>query len=82
MALNIDWEALIDEAAVDKLANLMKTKLAEKRNQGFGRWWDEDITDDELFERLRMAVDAGKLVNAANFCAFLIARDSTYENGN
>ena len=62
-----------DDAAVEKLAEAMKQKLAEKRAQGRSGW-DTDCTQQRLSALLRQQVDKGHAVNVANFCAFLFSR--------
>lgn len=68
-------DAIKDDAAVDALAVKMKTKLAQKRAEGYGGWDEEDECDqDHLSDLLRRHVAKGDPVDVANFCAFLSAR--------
>ena len=62
-----------DDAAVEKLAESMKQKLAEKRAQGRSGW-DTDCTQQRLSDLLRQHVEKGDVLDVANFCAFLFAR--------
>lgn len=62
-----------DDAAVEKLAVMMKQKLAEKRAQGRSGW-DTDCTQQRLSDLLRQHVEKGDVLDVANFCAFLFAR--------
>lgn len=62
-----------DDAAVEKLAEAMKQKLAEKRAQGRSGW-DTDCTQQRLSDLLRQHVEKGDVLDVANFCAFLFAR--------
>ena len=62
-----------DDDAVDKLAEAMKKKLAEKRAQGRSGW-DTDCTQQRLSDLLRQHVEKGDVLDVANFCAFLFAR--------
>lgn len=65
-------QADIDNEAVDKLAQAMKDKLAEKREQGYHGW--ETCKHSELVQLLINHVDKGDPIDVANFCAFLFAR--------
>lgn len=65
-------QADIDNAAVDKLAQAMKDKLAEKREQGYHGW--ETCKHGDLVQLLINHVDKGDPIDVANFCAFLFAR--------
>lgn len=65
-------QADIDNEAVDKLAQAMKNKLAEKREQGYHGW--ETCKHGDLVQLLINHVDKGDPVDVANFCAFLFAR--------
>ena len=58
--------------AVDKLAQAMKNKLAEKREQGYHGW--ETCKHGDLVQLLINHVDKGDPIDVANFCAFLFAR--------
>ena len=62
----------IDNEAVDKLAQAMKNKLAEKREQGYHGW--EACKHGDLVQLLINHVDKGDPIDVANFCAFLFAR--------
>lgn len=63
--------AELDNHAVDQLANLMKQKLAKKREQGYNGWPNCD--PNHLSRLLRDHVEKGDPVDVANFCAFLVA---------
>ena len=65
-------QADIDNEAVDKLAQAMKNKLAEKREQGYHGW--ETCKHGDLVQLLINHVDKGDPIDIANFCAFLFAR--------
>ena len=65
-------QADIDNAAVDKLAQAMKSKLAKKREQGYHGW--ETCKHGDLVQLLINHVDKGDPIDVANFCAFLFAR--------
>ena len=65
-------QADIDNAAVDKLAQAMKDKLAEKREQGYHGWGT--CKHGDLVQLLINHVDKGDPIDVANFCAFLFAR--------
>lgn len=65
-------QADIDNEAVDKLAQAMKNKLAEKREQGYHGW--ETCKHGDLAQLLINHVDKGDPIDVANFCAFLFAR--------
>ena len=65
-------QADIDNEAVDKLAQAMKNKLAEKREQGYHGW--ETCKHGDLVQLLINHVDKGDPIDVANFCAFLFAR--------
>lgn len=76
------WDAMLDaapgahpdDAAVDALAALMKTKLAKQRAKGYAGWDTPECTQEHLSNLLRSHVDKGDPVDIANFCAFLSAR--------
>lgn len=63
--------AELDNHAVDQLSNLMKQKLAKKREQGYNGWPNCD--PNHLSRLLRDHVEKGDPVDVANFCAFLVA---------
>jgi hypothetical protein len=63
-----------DDAAVDALAALMKSKLAKQRAKGYAGWDTSECTQQHLTNLLRTHVDKGDLIDVANFCAFLSAR--------
>ena len=65
-------QADIDNEAVDKLAQAMKSKLAKKREQGYKGW--ETCKHGDLVQLLINHVDKGDPIDVANFCAFLFAR--------
>lgn len=65
-------QADIDNEAVDKLAQAMKSKLAKKREQGYHGW--ETCKHGDLVQLLINHVDKGDPIDVANFCAFLFAR--------
>ena len=65
-------QADIDNEAVDKLAQAMKNKLANKREQGYHGW--ETCKHGDLVQLLINHVDKGDPIDVANFCAFLFAR--------
>lgn len=65
-------QADIDNAAVDKLAQAMKDKLAEKREQDYHGW--ATCKHGDLVQLLINHVDKGDPIDVANFCAFLFAR--------
>ena len=64
----------IDNKAVDDLAKNMKEKLAKKRQEGYGGWKD-NCSQEVLSKLLRDHVEKGDVVDVANFCAFLFARN-------
>ena len=61
-----------DDAAVEKLAEAMKQKLAENGRSSGGR--GTDCTQQQLSDLLRQHVEKGDVLAVANFCAFLFAR--------
>ena len=69
----------IDNEAVDKLAQAMKNKLAEKREQGYHGW--ETCKHGDLVQLLINHVDKGDPIDVANFCAFLFARGEQLTQG-
>lgn len=72
-------QADIDNEAVDKLAQAMKSKLAKKREQGYRGW--ETCKHGDLVQLLINHVDKGDPVDVANFCAFLFARGEKLTHG-
>ena len=69
----------IDNEAVDKLAQAMKNKLAEKREQGYHGW--ETCKHGDWVQLLINHVDKGDPIDVANFCAFLFARGEQLTQG-
>ena len=69
----------IDNEAVDKLAQAMKNKLAEKREQGYHGW--ATCKHGDLVQLLINHVDKGDPIDVANFCAFLFARGEPLTQG-
>ena len=69
----------IDNEAVDKLAQAMKSKLAKKREQGYHGW--ETCKHGDLVQLLINHVDKGDPIDVANFCAFLFARGESLTGG-
>lgn len=61
--------AVGDDIAVNKFANVMKDKLAQKRKEGRGGW--QDMSADELSAMLHNHVLKGDPVDVANFCMML-----------
>ena len=72
-------QADIDNEAVDKLAQAMKSKLAKKREQGYHGW--ETCKHGDLVQLLINHVDKGDPIDVANFCAFLFARGESLTGG-
>ena len=72
-------QADIDNEAVDKLAQAMKSKLAKKREQGYKGW--ETCKHGDLVQLLINHVDKGDPIDVANFCAFLFARGESLTGG-
>ena len=72
-------QADIDNEAVDKLAQAMKSKLAKKREQGYHGW--ETCKHGDLVQLLINHVDKGDPIDVANFCAFLFARGEQLTQG-
>ena len=69
----------IDNEAVDKLAQAMKSKLAKKREQGYHGW--ATCKHGDLVQLLINHVDKGDPIDVANFCAFLFARGESLTGG-
>lgn len=64
-----------DDAAVDRFAAAMKTKLAQKRAEGRGGWEDKtQCSQDRLSLMLRGHVAKGDPVDVANFAMMLHQR--------
>ena len=72
-------QADIDNEAVDKLAQAMKSKLAKKREQGYHGW--ATCKHGDLVQLLINHVDKGDPIDVANFCAFLFARGESLTGG-
>jgi hypothetical protein len=72
-------QADIDNEAVDTLAQAMKAKLAEKREQGYHGW--KTCKHGDLVQLLINHVDKGDPIDVANFCAFLFARGEQLTQG-
>lgn len=64
-----------DDAAVDRFAGAMKSKLAKKRAEGRGGWDRKDeCSAEQLSAMLRSHVEKGDPVDVANFCMMLHQR--------
>lgn len=78
--INIDdteRSANLDNNAVDALANDMKNRLAEKREQGLCGWNDPvKVSDADLAGELVARLERGSWIGAANFLMFLYHRDA------
>lgn len=66
-----EYEAHIDDLAVDNFAVAMKAKLAEAREKGRGGWNDYEDIEVHLSNLLREHVEKGDPRDVANFCCFL-----------
>lgn len=58
-----------DDLAVDKLAQAMKEKLAQKREQGYGGW--QEASEEHLNNLLQKHLAKGDPVDIANFAMML-----------
>lgn len=68
-------EDQIDARCVDRISGAMKFKLAQKRNEGRGRWWDRRNCDQSVLSKmLREHVEKGDPLDVANFCMMLYCR--------
>jgi len=64
-----------DDEAVDRFAAAMKAKLAKKRAEGRGGWYDKaQCSQDHLSLLLRSHITKGDPVDVANFCMMLHQR--------
>lgn len=71
-----------DDAAVDRLADAMKAKLAQKRHEGRSGWNDPDeCSTKDLAEQLRRHVAKGDPVDVANFAMMLFNRGGRTDEG-
>ena len=76
-----------DDAAVDRMAALMKERLKLKREQGRGGWNDPKQCKIEiLYARLLRALDEDKMVDVANFAMMIhirkmeLSKDKPWDN--
>lgn len=63
-----------DDAAVDRFAAALKTKLAHARAKGRSGWDSAECTQQRLSGMLREHVEKGDPRDVANFCMFLWCR--------
>lgn len=63
-----------DDLAVDRFADVMKAKLAKKRNDGRGGWSGPECSEEALSRMLRDHVGKGDPVDVANFAMMLHQR--------
>lgn len=64
-----------DDKAVDRFAAAMKVKLAKKRDEGRGGWWDNAYCNNrELSAMLREHVDKGDPLDVGNLAMMLHQR--------
>ena len=64
-----------DDEAVDRFAAAMKAKLAKKRDEGRGGWWDDAYCNNgELSEMLRHHVEKGDPLDVGNLAMMLHQR--------
>lgn len=71
-------EAHPDDLAVDRFAAAMKEKLAKKREEGRGGWWDDAYCNrNELSQMLRSHVEKGDPLDVGNFAMMLHQRGDT-----
>lgn len=64
-----------DDISVDRFAEAMKAKLAEKRGEGYGGWDDpEQCHVDDLAQMLVNHIAKGDPVDIANFCMMMHQR--------
>lgn len=69
-------EAHPDDAAVDRFAAAMKTKLAAKREDGRRGWWDDAYCDQsDLSRMLREHVEKGDPLDVGNLAMMLHQRE-------
>lgn len=68
-------EAHPDDKAVDRFAEAMKIKLAQKRKEGRGGWWDDAYcSNSELSAMLREHVEKGDPLDVGNLAMMLHQR--------
>lgn len=68
----------IDEIGVSRFTRIMRAKLAKKRRQGKGGWWDPDACSTEHLQRLLAEhVAKGDPVDVANIAMMLYCRGET-----
>lgn len=68
-------EKEIDYIAGERFNKAQQEKLAEKREEGRGRWWDSTVcSQKKLSEMLREHVEKGDPIDVANLCMMLFAR--------
>ena len=70
-------DKLMDEAMCWAFYQIMVEKLAKKRDQGRGGWWNPDeCSIDYLKQLLVEHIEKGDMVDVANFAAMIYARQS------
>lgn len=68
-------EAHPDDKAVDRFAEAMKIKLAQKRKEGRGGWWDDAYCNNsEISAMLREHVEKGDPLDVGNLAMMLHQR--------
>lgn len=74
---------VVDNGAVDLLADAMRTRLAEKRGQGYAGWNDPLQCDQRRLAEafVNKVMDCGNPVDLANFLCFIYAGDLNGDGG-
>lgn len=68
-----------DEHLVTQAAQLMKSKLAKKRGEGYGGWHKQHSCNNEwLMQKLNEHVTKGDMADVMNFAAMIAARTNIY----
>jgi hypothetical protein len=69
-----------DEHALHRFTMEMRTKLAQKRRQGRGGWWDSsECTVHELARQMIAVIEKGDPVDVANYCMMLYTRNGGHQ---
>ena len=78
-ANNTTSNSQADTSMVDYVSELMRNKLAKKRNEGRGGWYRLHVVKNEkLLEMLKNHVDKGDMVDVLNIAAMIYTRTELY----
>lgn len=69
-----------DDAAVALFSEQMKRKLKCKRKQGYGEWYTDDCTIENLRSMLNKNLEDGDMVDVANLAMMIACKEAIKRN--